>query len=254
MDKKMFFKPDRRKEHGRRWGKIPEKGLIKYGSLCHGPFSLFCKFTAPEPHMSHVTLIWDFLTTGWAKWLLGWQNGSKARSVIPLPGSLEQPLCTMSPSLWHPQHTHHRATSSRRRRASLPWCYMHSKELVLLSPAPTCRHRSIIQADINLTNESFVSEVWSLERDVLGILDTDLIINNAKGTSVTTSLRMNTKFLICSGFVFLSQGGASYLGLIGNIAGKERLISYTRRNTKLSCLPPIGFDLYWCLLTIMWTK
>lgn len=107
MDKKMFFKPDRRKEHGRRWGKIPEKGLIKYGSLCHGPFSLcFCKFTAPEPHMSHVTLIWDFLTTGWAKWLLGWQNGSKARSVIPLPGSLEQPLCTMSPSLWHPQHTH----------------------------------------------------------------------------------------------------------------------------------------------------
>lgn len=71
---------------------------------------------------------------------------------------------------------------------------MHSKELVLLSLTPTCGHTSIIQADINLTNESCVSEVWSLERDGLEILDADLIANNAKGMSVTTSLRMNTNF------------------------------------------------------------
>ena len=65
---------------------------------------------------------------------------------------------------------------------------------MLLSLAPTCRHTSIIQADINLTNESCVSEVWSLERDGLDILDADLIANNAEGMSVATSLRMNTNY------------------------------------------------------------
>lgn len=29
MDKKMFFKPDRRKEHGRKRGKTPEKRQVK---------------------------------------------------------------------------------------------------------------------------------------------------------------------------------------------------------------------------------
>lgn len=67
-------------------------------------------------------------------------------------------------------------------------CYLHSKELVLLSL--TLRLHEHIRNTTILTNESCASDIWSLETDILGILDADLLANNAEGRSVTTSLRI----------------------------------------------------------------
>lgn len=60
----------------------------------------------------------DYWSGKMATGLVEWQQSqkydptawpSKARSIYPLHGPLEQPLCTISPSLRHPQHTYHRA-------------------------------------------------------------------------------------------------------------------------------------------------
>ena len=95
-----------------------------------------------------------------------------------------------------------------------------------------------MQGDINLTNESCVSEVQSLERDALDISDTDVIASNAKGVSATTSLTMNTNFPPVHVSFSRHKVELGLSGLQSIQQEKECLLSHTESNSKLPvCLP-----------------
>lgn len=92
-------------------------GSAMVPSVCVFVASLLQTLTSDftcHPDLGFVDYWLGKMATGLVEWQQSQEHDpsawpSKSRSMIPLHGPLEQPLCTISPSLRHPQHPYHRA-------------------------------------------------------------------------------------------------------------------------------------------------